>query len=310
MRLMFLGDYKQNGKHCFFYEGGVRGDYKRNGKRSFFYEGGGLGELRSPKNNGINYMTIHTIGDSHSLAGWPEYVNGIWIGPKLCYSFGRDGLKTFDIRTQRNIQNGDTIIFCFGEIDCRCHIHKYVKITNSYQFIIDNIVEKYFDAIKLNISVSPVSLNNVCVYNVVPPIHTYNTPPNPDYPYLGTDQDRKKYVLYFNEKLKEKCSQNNYIYFDVYKKYADSDGFLIKHLSDGHNHIKDGKYLHDFITEHIGLMSNNPFTTFAHFLRNDTIPPINRPKLDDFTIREDVQLRLMPVYKKTKNNMKNILSRL
>jgi hypothetical protein len=221
-------------------------------------------------------MTIHTIGDSHSLAGWPEYVNGIWIGPRLCYSFGRDGLKIFDIRTHRDIQNGDTIIFCFGEIDCRCHIHKYVKLTKSYQSIIDDIIEKYFDAIALNISVSPVLLKNICVYNVVPPIHTYNTPPNPDYPYLGTDQDRKNYVLYFNEKLKEKCAQSNYIYFDVYDKYSDSNGFLIKNLSDGDNHIKDGKYLHEFIDKNIGLRSNNLFK-----LKNNLIRAVNSTSMTD-----------------------------
>ena len=258
-------------------------------------------------------MTIYTVGDSHACAGWGTTAQYIWLGPKLCYSFGRDVLKTFDIRTNcniqqypsgtqgnygmfssiipitqngknlevpngggelesaklilmkgsgisfadsdnrwsppRNIQNGDTIIFCFGEIDCRCHIHKYVNSTKAYQSIIDDIVEKYFDAIALNISVSPVLFKNVCVYNVVPPIHEHNTPQNEEYPCLGTDQDRKNYVLYFNKKLKEKCSQNNYIFFDIYDKYADSDGFLIKDLSDGHNHIKDGKYIQEFIDE-------------------------------------------------------------
>ena len=161
-------------------------------------------------------MTIYTVGDSHACAGWGSATQYIWLGPKLCYSFGRDALKTFDIRTYCNIQNGDVIIFCFGEIDCRCHIHKYVNSTKSYQSIIDDIVEKYFDAIALNISISPVSFKNVCVYNVVPPVHTYNTHESIEYPYLGTDQDRKKYVSYFNKKLKEKCSQNNYIFFDIY----------------------------------------------------------------------------------------------
>lgn len=46
-------------------------------------------------------------------------------------------------------------------------------------------------------------LKNICVYNVVPPIQKYNTAENPEYPYLGTDEERKHYALYCNEKIKE-----------------------------------------------------------------------------------------------------------
>ena len=38
--------------------------------------------------------TIHTIGDSHSAGGWGE-IPGVlvhWVGAKLCYSIGRDGI--------------------------------------------------------------------------------------------------------------------------------------------------------------------------------------------------------------------------
>jgi hypothetical protein len=41
---------------------------------------------------------------------------------------------------------------------------------------------------------------------------------NLDYPYLGSDEERKQYVLYFN-----------------------------KILSDGHVHIKENKYIKDYL---------------------------------------------------------------
>jgi hypothetical protein len=50
-------------------------------------------------------------------------------------------------------------------------------------------------------------------------------------------------------KLKEKCFEYNYIFFDIYNKYTDKDGFLNKELSDGCVHISDGKYINDFINE-------------------------------------------------------------
>ena len=80
-------------------------------------------------------------------------------------------------------------------------IHKHITETTIYQDIINNLVDNYFEAIELNVSISQIKLKNICVYNVVPPIQKYNTTENPAYPYLGTDEERKQYTLYFNEKL-------------------------------------------------------------------------------------------------------------
>ena len=192
-------------------------------------------------------MSIHTFGDSHSYNGWYG-ITTHHLGPVLCYSFGMEKLNRCDIRNF-NIKDNDTIIFCFGEIDCRCHIYKHINETNTYEDIINNIVDNYFEAIKLNIITSHLKLKNICVYNVVPPTQKHNTSENPKFPYLGTDTERKQYVLYFNKKLKEKCSENNYIFFDVYDKYADENGFLSKILSDGNVHIKKTVYITDFINE-------------------------------------------------------------
>lgn len=193
-------------------------------------------------------MPIHTIGDSHSDFRINEIIQH-HLGPVLCYSFGKEQLNRCDIRNL-NIIDGDTIVFCLGEIDCRCHIHKHITDTITYQDIINNIVDNYFAAIELNVSISQIKLKNVCVYNIVPPIQKYNTIENPEYPYLGTDEERKQYVLYFNEKIKEKCTEKEYIFFDVYNNYIDENGFLRKELSDGNVHIGNGIHISHFIKEH------------------------------------------------------------
>ena len=194
-------------------------------------------------------MSIHTFGDSHSTNGWTGIINH-HLGPVLCYSFGKEKINRCDIRNF-NIKDGDTVIFCLGEIDCRCHIHNHITETNSYENIINEIVDNYFEAIELNVITSQHKLKNVCIYNVVPPIQKYNTQENPLYPYLGTDEERQKYVLYFNKKLKEKCIENNYIFFDVYDNYIDENGFLRKDLSDGGVHISNGEHITNFINENI-----------------------------------------------------------
>jgi len=90
------------------------------------------------------------------------------------------------------------------------------------------------------------------VYNVVPPIQRYNTWENPEYPFLGTDEERKQYVLFFNQLLKEKCNEKGYLFVDIYHHYTDENGFLRKDLSDGNVHIliDNDTYIQNFIREH------------------------------------------------------------
>jgi hypothetical protein len=193
-------------------------------------------------------MIIHTFGDSHSYFGWEgiQNVNIHHLGPKLCFSIGRDG---FNIKDEYNVNNGDTVIFCFGEIDCRCHVHKYITENIDYKQIIDNIVNNYF--VKIKSAIDIFSNLKTVIYNVVPPVQKHNTGENPEYPYLGTDEERKAYVLYFNDKLRQKCIEYNFLFFDIYDKYIDSNGFLNKSLSDGNVHIRNGIYLKQFVENNI-----------------------------------------------------------
>lgn len=193
-------------------------------------------------------MTIHTVGDSHCYAGWTGVISH-HLGPVLCYSFGKEPLERCDLR-KYDLKEGDTIVFCFGEIDCRCHIQKHVTETVSYQEIIDQIVRHYFEAIETTVKASQVQLKKVCVYNVVPPVQKGNTAANHQYPYLGTDEERRNYTLYINQLLKEKCKEANYLFIDIYDSYKDESGFLRKDLSDGNVHIKVGTFLADFLAKH------------------------------------------------------------
>lgn len=193
-------------------------------------------------------MVLHTFGDSHSTSGWQFCDNVIThhLGPILCYSFGKEKLNRCDLRNF-NIRNGDSVVFCFGEIDCRCHIHKHITNENSYVMIIDDIINNYIEAIKEITDTCGVKLKNTCIYNVVPPIEKHNVWENPAYPYLGRDEERKKYVLYFNKCLKEKCRENNWSFIDIYDYYIDNNGFLNKKYSDGNVHISNGIFLKNFL---------------------------------------------------------------
>ena len=192
-------------------------------------------------------MTIHIIGDSHSENGWNSNVINHSFQNMLCYAFGINRIRTVNIKNF-NINDGDSIIFCFGELDCRSYIKNNVNELITYQQIINDIIINYFNYISFSINYSGVNFKKICVFNVVPPVEQDNTIEDIYFPFLGTDEERKSYVLYFNTKLKEYCELNNYIFFDVYDKYTDENGFLKKDLSDGRVHIKNGIYIDEFIT--------------------------------------------------------------
>ena len=212
-------------------------------------------------------ITLHTYGDSHAShhGGWDKIkLNDINIkinhlGPMLLHSFGRDAIKFIN---QKDINKNDIICFCFGEIDCRCHV---IKFEPNWRDCIDTFVTKYFENIKNNIS----ELNDVriCVYNVVPslerklPEYEYikkwelaNQGVAFIYPALGDDEQRKDYTKYMNKRLKELCNKNSYIFFDVYEKYCDEKGFLNVKYSDGNCHIKDPIYIQEFIVYNLKNM--------------------------------------------------------
>ena len=194
---------------------------------------------------------IYTFGDSHANFGWGDNIKKHNINSSLCYTFGKKKLQRIDIR-KFNVKPNDTIIFCLGEIDCRCHIYKHLTPDNTYQMIIDEIINDYIEAIQINVKVSNVKLKNVCIYNVLPPIRATIENTNPIFWYAihGTDEERKQYILYFNKILQKKCKENNFIFFDIYNHYVDEYGFLRKELSEG-IHIKNGVYIQNFIDDYL-----------------------------------------------------------
>ena len=194
-------------------------------------------------------MKVHTFGDSHSTMGfnntWSDpHIQIHYLGPKLCHSVGRDGLNLLNIKNY-NVENGDIVIFCFGSIDCNSHVNKYVNETTSYEHVIDLIIEKYFPVLQKNIEFYDEIYP--CVYNVVPPAHKYEVTGNDAFPFRGTDDERKQYLIYFNKKLKQMCKEYNYFFFDIYDMYTNTDGFLDTKYSDGHIHIQNGIYLQQFL---------------------------------------------------------------
>jgi hypothetical protein len=195
-------------------------------------------------------MSFHTFGDSH---GWlPFYrIPGVEVhhlGPWLCYTVGRlkyDRIKGLDISSK--VKPGDTACFCFGEIDCRSHIHKHITTARSYQQMIDEIVNDYFIALMENEKLVPGA--KMAVYNVIPPARFPGASQNNDYPYVGTNEERVAYSRHFNSAIAWNCKELGWTFVDVYNKYADEGGCLNPTYSDGHVHINNPVFIADAVKE-------------------------------------------------------------
>jgi len=160
-------------------------------------------------------MILHTFGDSHrcSIKCSTEgsnvtFINHNYGGAFTMARFSIEKLNLINIKN-RNVKEGDAVCFCFGEIDCRSH---FAKLSN-FEQIIDEIIYRYFEAIKLNVE-QYENLTTI-VFNVVPPIKVVpGVYQHPEFPHQGTDEERKKVVLYMNSKLKEYCEKYNYLFFN------------------------------------------------------------------------------------------------
>ena len=197
---------------------------------------------------------IYTIGDSHANIPWKliPNVRSIWLGAVLAYNI-QDKLKDLNnIKTVDNnffdiniLNSNDYLIFSFGEIDCRNHLHKHTSL-NDYKQKIDIIIDNYFDFLK-----SITGNFKKCVYNVIPPTSFDKNIRIKNIPLSGTDKERKLFVEYFNFKLKYLCELNDYIFIDTYRHYCDENGYLNYYLSDKTIHIGNYTYILNFLKKYL-----------------------------------------------------------
>ena len=195
--------------------------------------------------------TIHIFGDSHGNANFSNIKYNNFINHSsqsiTMYRVGRDGLEYINFKSI-NIKNNDIIIYQFGEVDCRCHIGKQILLLRELNEIIYELIDKYIDSIKNNlinydnlkiiICCVPPQMNQQYFENIYGPI-------THEFPFIGTNEERIKYTNLVNSIIKNKCLENNFIFFDYYDYYENNEGTLKIELSDNICHIVKNKYILD-----------------------------------------------------------------
>lgn len=157
-----------------------------------------------------------------------------WLGPRTMYRVGRDGLFGLNI-VHYGVQEGDVVVFIFGEIDVRVHIGRQCEDKGrDLDEIVDTLTSRYIHTLVQNKNL----YNNIIfvLASVIPPAPN-RVSDTREYPVYGEVQDRVLIAKKLNANLKALAFKNGFLFLDIYSLYADEDGILRAELSDGHVHI-------------------------------------------------------------------------
>ena len=198
-------------------------------------------------------MKIYTIGDSHSDFSFRDIVETRFnIAPMTMHRVRRDKINFLEIlkKVDVNISYNSFVIFCFGEIDVRCHIFNQIKLGNlTEDEIINNLTTDYVSHIKTQNEF----FEKIGILSITPTSTNINGKGNRRYPYVGSDEERVIYTIKTNSILKKLCEENDITFIDTYKHYADENGMLLRHMSDGSVHIGNTTHVKTELEKHIKI---------------------------------------------------------
>jgi hypothetical protein len=172
---------------------------------------------------------MFVYGDSHAAATFRGMGIDRSQSSKTMHGVGRRGVPNFNASDHTK----DSIaVFCFGEVDCRCHIQRQINLGRREDDVIQELVDAYLATVNQSVG------TNVVVA-VIPPTRqadyeSVNGPITHHLPFVGTDEDRVRFTRKVNDRLAK-----HPLFFDPYAPYTRPDGCLNFALSDGTVHIKD-----------------------------------------------------------------------
>ncbi len=89
---------------------------------------------------------LHVFGDSHAHYLFSRAPGAIvnWLGPYTMHRIGRDGVDFLG----RRVNDGDKVLFVFGEIDVRCHMVRVDRERgNGIESVATDLASRYTAAV-------------------------------------------------------------------------------------------------------------------------------------------------------------------
>ena len=171
---------------------------------------------------------IYSIGDSHaefSFRNIPEISRKATGALTLKRVGNAEDNELLKIIEKLNPQPNDMVIFCFGEIDIRCHVkplldHRSgITLESLLTEWVDNYIHK-IETLNMNGALRIISSVVPPVKKDAPGIH------HSSYPVMGSDEERVLYTQKINELFLKKCQEKNWLFLDICSKYKNEAGML------------------------------------------------------------------------------------
>ena len=236
---------------------------------------------------------IYAIGDSHATCSFKD-ISGVTIlahrGVTLKrMTYVEDNILTNIIKKLR-LTSKDYLLFCFGEVDIRCHVKPIID--HRKKTTLDELLQDWANRYASRIALLNNNGAKIIIMSVVPPTSKERivVPKGSTEKILviippahGLDKERSLYTQTINKYLKIECEQRGWHYLDVYSKYVDKEtGMMLKGKGDGTVHIGDVtqvKELLDELTKGDTLMEFGNLKDDCNFLKNVETWNSHRPLL-------------------------------
>lgn len=192
---------------------------------------------------------LNVIGDSHAACSFRDIPNVKihYIGPVTLKRVGvLEDEFVSNIVKSLNLTPDDVLLFVFGEIDIRCYVK--INLEHRKSITLEYLLLDWVESYANHISVMPTNGARLGIMSVAPPA-TFESAQSLEWPVSGTDEERVIYTKKINELLQSECIKRNWIYLDVYSKYADEKGMLPLHNIFRSVHINDTSEVKKILTE-------------------------------------------------------------
>ena len=220
---------------------------------------------------------IHCIGDSHSAVfsgvdkmtpEWPmrsddrlPWFRTYRLGPVTAYQLERKLPVIQNLINTVGITRTDTILFCCGEVDCRAHLVKQMRLQNkTAKEIAHECVDRYISAI---LQVRAWGMK-VAVWGPIASWH-----PSKKYtggPSFGDCLERNDVTKEFNDYAKILCDKNSIPFKSIFYKMIDNDGYTKPELLDDWEgaHIHANQKTMPLILDEFGFSIKKDIILISH----------------------------------------------
>lgn len=150
----------------------------------------------------------------------------IHIGPVLAYNANKYGTKTqgrekMDYLIKKQvIEQGARVMFSYGTIDIRSHVVRQAREHGiSIEGMVDKVLTNYLSFL---VAMREEGFRVAC-WGPTPSCPDAEKPSD-EFPVCGDEITRNNATLYFNERLKSLCQQNNLSFVSIAEKLIDERG--------------------------------------------------------------------------------------